>query len=142
MFFRAFFHSSLQLLRGGKRAGAMAQEEAFQLLRGKLGVARMVLGGLPIHSPERIALSRGQANAFLDLFTKTGQELDSDRRAQLQSVALNVQFEAAEAASVLSALANVPPAARARTLSQNFEQLVHYIDKPRWEILESDAPHT
>ena len=119
------------------------ESEVFKLLRGKLGAARIVLAAFP-HLKERAGLSLGQANAFLDLFTKTGSGLDAEQRAQLQNLAVNAQFEGDHLTLILNALAG--PAMKVegakRTPNQNFEHCIHYIDEKRWAILLSDAHAT
>ena len=130
---------------GGARAarprGAMAEE--FALLRGKLGAARVLLDSGGPGNAQRIAISKGQANAFLDCIQRVGSKLDVEQRAQLQLIAVAAKFEPADATPILDAIVGrVEPPRAGRMQNQDYMNIVFYIDNELWsQLLSSDIPN-
>ena len=121
---------------------AMAESEApFPLLRGKLGAARVVLDGVA-SGAQKVAISKGQANAFLDTFHRIGPVLTSDQRATLQGVAVNAKFESSDAIAVLSALAGPRMARGSRSRAQDYRSFPLCISEERWTALLSEELHS
>lgn len=115
-------------------------EEPFALLRGKLGAARVVLDG--VTGAQRVAISRGQANAFLDMFGRIGSVLTSEQRATLQALAVNARFEDRDATTVLSQLAGPSKVKTGRAHSQDYRSFIFYISEERWTALLSEDLHS
>ena len=114
--------------------------EPFALLRGRLGAARVVLAEITIGA-QRVAISKGQANAFLDMYQRIGSGLTSDQRTTLQSVAVNAKFEHSDAAAVLTALAGPRIAKGGRSHGQDYRSFPLYLNEQRWKTLLSEEVH-
>ena len=79
-----------------EKASSSSGDDAVAILRGKLGAARVVLEGMMgAGVASRDAVSKAQANAFMEAYHRLASTLDASQRSALQTVALKVPFSKA-----------------------------------------------
>ena len=116
---------------------ASSDDGAVALLRGKLGAARVVLEGMMgADVASHDAVSKAQANAFMEAYHRVGSTLDASQRSTLQTVALKVPFSEAHMKNILTSLAG-PSLFKTggRKTSQDWEAFLLYLDDSRWDQL-------
>ena len=105
-------------------------------LRGRLGVARLLISELKADGKDVEATSQLQAAACEDILAKGFKELDTAQKADLAELAHKAGFQDAHLQLILQRLVK-SKAGAGRRESQDFTSFLHYGSASDWDSIES-----
>ena len=114
-------------------AGAMS---CLAQLRGRLGVARLLISELKADGKDVEATSQLQATACEEILAKGFKELDTAQKADLAELAHKAGFQDAHLQPILQRLVK-SKAGAGRRESQDFTTFLHYGTASDWDSIES-----
>ena len=108
----------------------------FAQLRGRMGVAGMLLRKLPMGSAVHSAQSEIQAAAVLSVLQSQGHQLTADEKARLSSMICASAFEEKDALDMLAQLSLKNGSRRA---AQDMRAYPYHLSKSQWDMAKCNV---
>ena len=108
---------------------------SFAQLRGRIGVAGMLLKNLPMGSAVHRPQSEIQAAAVLSVLQSHGHQLKADEKARLSSMIAASAFAENDALAIVALMSLKSSNRRA---AQDMRDYPYYLSKSQWDMQDAD----